>query len=152
MLWPTLLSQMSVRFLYFVALCLFVSLLSTVMGHCCYCVCRCGAGGLVLFLHLQKVDFQEEEGQEGQRQRQKCYQHERCHRWCENRGKNFVTAVVFSLQFCTQIHPRWTITFYYWTITLFTVTYYYIDDNIIITELLFWSSWSRLHSNDKCMW
>lgn len=59
------------------------------MGHCLYCLCGHYPGVSMLLLHLQKMDIQEEKQKEGQRQGQKCYQHEGRQRWSQNRGKDF---------------------------------------------------------------
>lgn len=65
------------------------------MGHRSDRVCGRGARALLLLLRLQKVDLQEEEGQEGQRQGQKRHRHERRHRRWENRGKNVLLLLFF---------------------------------------------------------
>ena len=62
---------------------------SAVMGHCLYRLCGYHPGVSMLLLHLQKMDIQEEKQKEGQRQGQKCHQHEGRKRWSQNRGKDF---------------------------------------------------------------
>ncbi len=59
------------------------------MGHCLYRLCGYHPGVSVLLLHLQKMDIQEEKQKEGQRQGQKCHQHEGRQGWSQNGGKDF---------------------------------------------------------------
>lgn len=59
------------------------------MGHRLYCLCGHHPGVSVLLLHLQKMDIQEEKQKEGQRQGQKCHQHEGRDGWSQNRGKDY---------------------------------------------------------------
>ncbi len=65
------------------------SLPSAIMGHCLHCLRGYHPGVSMLLLHLQKMDIQEEKQKEGQRQGQKCYQHEGRQGWSQNRGKDF---------------------------------------------------------------
>lgn len=66
-----------------------LSLPSAFMGHRLHCLCGDHPGVSMLLLHLQKMDIKEEKQKEGQRQGQKCHQHEGCHGWSQNGGKGF---------------------------------------------------------------
>lgn len=66
-----------------------LSLPSAFMGHCLHCLCGDHPCVSMLLLHLQKMDIKEEKQKEGQRQGQKCHQHEGCHGWSQNGGKGF---------------------------------------------------------------
>lgn len=66
-----------------------LSLPSAFMGYRLHCLCGDHPGVSMLLLHLQKMDIKEEKQKEGQRQGQKCHQHEGCHGWSQNGGKGF---------------------------------------------------------------
>lgn len=62
---------------------------SAIVGHRLNCLCGHHPGVSLLLLCLQKMDIQEEKQKEGERQGQKCHQHEGRHRWGQNRGNDF---------------------------------------------------------------
>lgn len=76
---------------------------SAKLGHRLYRLCGDHPGVSVLLLRLQKMDIQEEKQKEGQRQGQKCHQHEGRQGWGQNRGKDFELSLKFrdiSLRTC----------------------------------------------------